>query len=230
MLSACSFSPRYSFEVDSICNTKLGMGESFIVTSGNPSINENDLRFGEVSSYFKLIMNNMGYFETYDVIRADMIIELDYYLGEPRESFSVRSVPMTHTIPGRTYSIEVPVYDDAGKLLRYTHEVITEPDSTHTYYEERVDTQTLYEKGLRATAYESRPGSAANGPTQLWNINVSITNGSKDLRKYIPFMITAAAPYVGGNTGKCIDVVVSEEDVLAVLSPPESATSGIPAE
>jgi hypothetical protein len=61
---------------------------------------------------------------------------------------------------------------------------------------------TIYEKYLRVTARENKPGSEGRPPTELWSVQTSTEDESKDLRKYLPIMASATADYIGKDTTK----------------------------
>lgn len=217
LMTACQ--PRYAFEVDSIATGELNTGESFVIVSANPDIRENDLRFIEAANYIRLAMEGMGCFQAPSAASADMIIELDFFLGEPRDSLTVRPHPETYWTPGRHYSVEVPVRNKEGRIIGYSRKVYHEPSQQYTHWEDRVETTTLFEKSLTLTAYDNRLGAAVKDPVQLWSVTVVNTDPSNDLRHYLPFMAAAALPYIGFDTGRKTVVVVSEEDLEVAFGP-----------
>jgi len=215
LTAACQ--PRYAFEVDSIASGEMNTGESFVIISANPEIRESDLRFREAANYIQLALEGLGLFQAPSSATADMIIELDFFLGEPRDSLTVRPHPETYWVPGRRYSVEVPVRNKEGQIIGYSRKVYHEPSQQYTQWEDRIESTTLFEKSLTLTAYDNRLGSSVKDPVQLWSVTVVNTDGSNDLRHYLPFMAAAALPYIGFDTGRKTVVVVSEEDLQAAF-------------
>jgi hypothetical protein len=49
-------------------------------------------------------------------------------------------------------------------------------------------------------------------PAQLWKTTIRLADVSNDLRRLLPYMATAAAPYVATNTGAVVDVDIERND------------------
>jgi hypothetical protein len=67
-------------------------------------------------------------------------------------------------------------------------------------FEERPQRVTVYEKYLRVTARENKPAAEGRPPAQVWSVQTSTEDESKDLRKYLPIMASATADYIGKDT------------------------------
>jgi hypothetical protein len=59
---------------------------------------------------------------------------------------------------------------------------------------------TIYEKYLRITARENKIASEGRPPAELWSIQASAEDESKDLRKYLPIMASATMDYIGEDS------------------------------
>jgi hypothetical protein len=49
-------------------------------------------------------------------------------------------------------------------------------------------------------------------PPEVWSVNVSSEDESKELRKYLPILASATADYIGTNTKQEIEVKLKEGD------------------
>ena len=124
----------------------------------------------------------------------------------------VRSYPETHWRPGFSYAINLPVYDKNGLVVSYQTRVVREPPRSYTYWDERLDSSVVFEKYLEIEAYDNRLGSPTSEPEQLWSIVITNSDYSDNVREYLPYMIAAALPYIGEDTGSQIFVSLKQDD------------------
>jgi hypothetical protein len=210
LLSACS--PRYTFKIDAISDGSIAGNESFYLISGNPDMKASDLRFREAAEYVATGLEGKGYTRARDIGSADMLVEVSFGVGEPREVLDVRNYPETYWSPGMAFRISVPVYDSNGAIVAYQHRSVYRPPRSYTYWEERVDSTTVFSKELTLTAYDNRLGSSVEEPRQLWSVTVGNIDHSDNLRAYLPYMIAASLPYIGEDTGSQVFMYLEEDD------------------
>lgn len=209
-LSSCT--PSYHFKVDAISGGEISQGKSFVLISGDSNLKESDLRFRETATLVQTGLEGKGMHKAKDIASADLLIELTFGVGEPREVMEVRSYPETHWHPGFSYAIRVPIYDKNGAIISVQNRIVREPPRSYTYWDERVDSATVFEKYLEIAAYDNRLGSAVKDPEQLWSIVITNADYSDDIRGYLPYMIAAALPYIGKDTGSQIFVSLKQDD------------------
>lgn len=221
VLSACT--PSYHFKVDAISDGAMQTEGSFFIVSGNPELKESDLRFREAATLVQTALEGKGFYRSPDVASADMLVEISFGMGEPREVLESRSYPETYWRPGFSYAIRIPVYDKSGDLVSFQTRIVREPSRSYTYWEERLDSTTLFEKHFTIEAFDNRLGSAQHEPQQLWSVVITNADSSDDLRGYLPYMIAAALPYVGTDTGSQIYVSIRPDDpTVQFLRSPDS--------
>jgi hypothetical protein len=210
LLSSCT-SYQY-FKVDAISSGEPLGGTSFILVSGSPEIKEGELRFQHTASLVATALEGKGFHRAKDLGSADQLIEITYRVGEPRETVEVRRHPETYWRPGFSYTVTVPVLNRAGLVVGYRDRLYHEPSRSYTHWEDRIETSTVFEKELKVSSFDNRRGASIQNPKQLWSLTISNTNASDDLRYYLPYMLAAALPYVGEDTGSQIAVRLDPED------------------
>ncbi len=218
LLAGCT--PYYQFQVDSIADKSVGLGESFIVVSGNPDLHEGNLRFIEAKNYVVKAMEGKGFYESRSLQNADMILEINFGVGDPREVLDVTHYPQTYWTHGRSYSVSVPVRNANGKVIGFERRIFREPSRSYTHWEERIQRVTLYDKSLELKAFDNRTGNSVQA-AELWGVNVRNTDTSPDLRYYLPLMLAAAIPYIGENTGviQTVQLTDTDPEVLFLREP-----------
>src|SRR5258707_13541928 len=88
---------------------------------------------------------------------------------------------------------------------------VYEPPRTELIgYDDMPRQVTIYEKYLRLTARENKPANEGRPPPELWNVQVSAEDESKDLRKYLPIMASVTIDYIGKDSSNQRTVKVRE--------------------
>ena len=205
-LTGCSTSTTYAVKVDAIAKHD-GTGSatdahSFKIKSKNPAVGDENLRYREAADYLKTALSAKGMYEAADLDRADVIVELDYGMEAPRTKIENVSVPRYSQLGGGVSYEQVPIMDNRGNTAVRTVAVYRTPRTELTGYEEMPQRVTIYEKYLRVTARENKPAAEGRPPAEIWSVNTSTEDESKDLRKYLPIMASATAEYIGKDTTK----------------------------
>lgn len=213
--TACT--PRYHFKVDAISGGELTNSGSFYLVSGISDVKENDLRFKEAARFVATALEGKGFHRSQDLGSADILVEIFFDIGEPRDILNVHHYPETHWQPGYSFAVRVPIYSDSGLLVDYRTQIVSRPSRSYTHWEEYIQSKTVFEKELTLTAYDNRMGASIKEPKQLWNVTVTNIDHSENLRAYIPYMVTAALPYMGKDTGSQIYLSIAQDDEQAAF-------------
>jgi hypothetical protein len=207
LLEAGCSNSTYEVKVDSISkpssaasSSPSGDLQSYKIMSKNPALGDENLRYKEAADFVKTALSSKGLYEAPTQDRADMIVELDYGMDAPRTKIETVSVPVYAQAGGGVRYEQVPVTDAKGiKSLRTV--AVYEPPRTELVGFDDVPRQvTIYEKYLRITARENKPASEGRPPSEVWSVNVSAEDESKDLRKYLPILASATADYIGKDS------------------------------
>lgn len=143
-LSGCA--TTYNFKVDAIANPDVKPGTSYKIANVNSGGEPNDLRTQEAGGWVKTALSGKGLYEAPTMEDADLIIELEYGIEEPKTKMKTISTPIYAQVGGGVRYIQVPVVDKNGKVT-LTTVAVREP-SRQEYVGEResVIVQTVYEK------------------------------------------------------------------------------------
>lgn len=196
----------YNLKVDALTRPQTAVAAeqavSYRIRPKNPSIEEDTLRYREAKEFVKTALSGKGMYEASDPDKADVVVEMDYGVSEPRVKQEVRTEPIYVTIPGRTYTQLVVVGTDAQGNPIYRTITIQEPPTTeHVGDREYLVTVINYEKHLRLSARENAPVAEGRPPPEIWTVDVSSEGESRDLRKYLPALAAATMDYIGTDTG-----------------------------
>jgi len=205
----------YEMEVDAIKNPQAEKKESYIIVPRDPDTDISDLRYEETVAWIKTALSGKGMYEALTPEDADMVIEVDYGMEPPRTELKVVEEPVFVTVqePGRN---QVVSYKDpkTGQTISYVVYVPGQRRRELVGYQERVIPIIVNEKYLELTAKENMI-AVANGDAQseeLWSVSVRNEDSEDDLREYLPIMASAAADYIGEDTGTETKVKLKDND------------------
>lgn len=217
-LAACNANKTYTVQVDAI-STPAETGrsnpsaQSYHLRTRNPRLNEDSLRYQEVADYLRTALSGRGMYEAPGPEQADVVIELDYGMEEPRIKFETISNPVMVEVAGAIREEVVPVRDESGNLLGY-RTIVTQEPSRHEFMgvQEEIRPVLIYEKFLRVSARTNQQTTEGRLPPEVWSVNVSTEDGSQELRRYLPVLASATADYIGVNTREERPVKINEND------------------
>lgn len=204
----------YRFKVDAIKNADVQEAkQSYQVVSANPEMDEQDLRFQEAVHYVKTALSSKGMFEAPPGTSADMVVEIDFGMEEPKTKYYTVSEPIYVTTGGGTRTVMVPVRDpNTGKVTMMPQIVYDPPTRELVGFQDRVVTVTVYEKYMRITARETPQEAGDRPPREVWSVYVSNEDESGDLREYVPLMVSAAMDSINQNSASQKEVVLNKSD------------------
>jgi hypothetical protein len=212
-------SSSYAVKVDSVArpdaSTRAAEPQSYKIHSKNPAVGDESLRYREAAEFVKTALSSKGLYEAPSAETADLIVELDYGIDAPRTKIETVSVPRYGQVGGGVRYEQVPVTDARGNVSQRTVAVYQSPRSELIGFDEMPQRVTVYEKYLRITARVSKPAAEGQPPAEIWRVQSSTEDESKDLRKYLPIMASAAADYIGKGTtnSKVVKIKDSSEVV-----------------
>ena len=199
--SAGCHSSTYKVKVDAITKpVSKSEAQSYKLKSKNPALGDENLRYKEAADFVKTALSGKGMYEAASEDKADMIVELDYGMEAPRSKMEKVSVPVYAQVGGGVRYDTVPVTDAKGNTTFRTVAVYEAPRNELVGYDNVPRQVTIYEKYLRITARENKVASEGRPPAELWSIQASAEDESKDLRKYLPIMASATIDYIGQDS------------------------------
>lgn len=207
--------------------------QSYRIKSKNPALGEENLRYKEAADHIRTALSGKGLYEAPSEDKADMIVELDYGMEAPRTKLERVSVPIYAQVGGGVRYETVPVTDSRGNTGVRTVAVYDPPRTELIGYDEMPRPVTIYEKYVKVTARENKVANEGKPPAELWSVQASAEDESKDLRKYLPILASATVDYIGKDTGHQTVVKVKETgepvDFIRRGMNPAPATPGSPA-
>ena len=208
----------YRFKVDAVKNQEIpDEKKSYSVVSANPEMDSEDLRFKEASEYVKTALSSKGMYEAPPGTDAEMVIEVDFGMEEPKTKFQTISEPVYALVGGGARTVTVPVTDSKGNVRYVTYVVYDPPQRELIGFQDRVITITVYEKYMRITSREA-PGQAGDRPPrELWSVYVVNEDEKDDLREYVPLMVSAAMDSINENSSSKKDIVLKDSDDRVVF-------------
>lgn len=202
----------YRFKVDAVKNPDITeQKSSYRLVSGNPQMDSEDLRFKEAAGYVKTALSSKGMYEAPAGTDAEMVIEVDFGMEEPRTETRTVEEPVyvTEYLPPVERMVPMKMRDGTIKMVR----VIEYPTRQRFVgTKQNVYTVTIYEKYTRITAREAQSSDGERPPRELWSVYVKNDDERDDLRQYVPLMVSAAMDSVAENGSAAKEVVLSDQD------------------
>lgn len=193
-------SSKFDVKVDAINRPARHDTQSYRLKSTNPAMGEENLRYKEAADFVRTALSGKGLYEAADPEAADMVVEIDYGMEAPRTKMQRVNVPVYAQVGGGVRYDTVPVSDGRGNTTYKTVAVYHPPRTELVGYDDVARSVAVYEKYLRITARENRPAAEGRPPAELWSVQASAEDESKDLRKYLPIMASATVEYIGRDS------------------------------
>ncbi len=197
-------------QVDAISNPAITEpGKRYLLKSGIANIHENDLYFQEISRVIHRSLQQSGFSPAGTPEDADLVILLNYGIGDGKTMRYTYSTPIYDFVGGDTYTVQETTKDSTGKETTTTSRIYV-PLSTRVVGRDiREASYTTYTSHL---LLEARDPKADKTAPALWRATAEVTGPDNDLRGLIPVLAAALQPYLGGNTGRVITLKLQPDD------------------
>ena len=190
---------------------------SYRIGTNNPTLDEESLRFKEAAGFVKTALSGKGMYEAPNPETADMVVAIDYGIGEPRIRREERRRPIYITVPGRMHYERVEVGTDANGNPIYRTVVVQDPPITEYIGDQSyLVTVINYEKHLQLAARENKPSIEGQPAAALWRVDVTGEGESRDLRKNLPVLAAATIDYIGTDTKGEKTIRIKDDENSAV--------------
>jgi hypothetical protein len=216
LFSGCG-TTTYVVQVDAIAQKAESAAAtqplSYEIRTSNPKMDEGSLRYKEVAGYVKTALSGKGMYEAPSADKADVVIDIDYGIDTPRVKFDTQSQPVYGQASSGVRYQQVPVFNTDGTIRGYRTVAVAAPPHTEVIgFEEVVHPVIVYEKYLKISARSNKEMGEGRAPPEVWSVNVSAEDESKELRRYLPILASATADYIGTNTKQETPVKLKEND------------------
>ncbi len=210
-LLAAGCSSSIPVKVDSIVGSESPPDKTYSWFSGMQNVSQDDLYFREFSRYFRSVLKQQGYVESKDG-NAAVAIYFSYGVSPGKTVQYTTSTPLYDWFGGDTV-VYVQTKDEGGGEVSRTTSTVTTPLYRRMVGVD-VDTRsyTVFTSYAILEAKRYHPGSKPEEMKTLWKTTVSTTGRSNDLRALMPVLATAAAPYIGVDTGAAKIIKVQKDD------------------
>jgi hypothetical protein len=209
---------RLTVQVDAIVNKAFPIEKkTYMLRSAMQNVSSSDLYFMEYSRYVQKALHEQGYQKAQKPDQAAMTIFFSYGMSPGRQVHQTYTRPVYGTVGGHSIDVTVTESDADGEKTKTTKTVQVPHRTEVVGFERRTQSYTLYTAHmvLEAKAQSETNATDDEGSHRLWKTVVSTTDKLNDLRRLMPIMIGAAAPYLGQDTGQVITVKMTEDDMRA---------------
>ena len=214
-LAGCAGS--YQVKVDALSKPEAEKAVAYRLQTNAAGIDPKSLRNQEAERFVRTALSGRGLYEAPKPELAEIVVNLDYGVSEPKLVREMRTEPIYRTLPGRVFTAVVQVGVDKNGNPIFATQTYQEPPSTEYIGDrEYMVTVVKYEKYLRLSARENQPAGDNAPPAELWTVDVSSDGESRDLRKHLPVLAAATIDFVGKDTRGQKSIRLKEEKEGAV--------------
>lgn len=211
--TGCKTTKTYTVNIESRSTPEKMIGkQSYRIVTRNRENDESSLRYKEAEEQIRTALSGIGLYEAPNPEEADMVVEIDYGVGPPKEIMKEYEEPIYITVPGRMETQIRVVKGPNGQPVAISVPVYRPPETVYAGSQTRYRPSTVYDKYLTISGLglDREQGDERRDP--LWTVNVTNQNESDDLREHIPVMVAAALDYIGTNTEQEQKVKIREND------------------
>ncbi|HDQ25123.1 MAG TPA: DUF4136 domain-containing protein [bacterium] len=201
----------YLVKVDSIRGMAPVENKTYVLAAGNKDTDRDDLQFQEYAFHLARALKERGYtqLEFKDRAKAGLIIFLSYGIGEPQQHTYSYSAPVWGVV-GTWENSYATIRQEDGETRIHAYRS-TDPQYGVTGYETRTRSYVTYKKFLVVDTYSTKDTKENGEMKNIWKTTSCMSDGIRDLRRVIPYMIEASSKYFGENTSREIEVMVKEK-------------------
>lgn len=211
IFSGCASTTNFLVNIDSINSGAVDKQKTYALFPGNKDTLPDDLQYKEYAFYVKRALSTIGLTPKEGDSPADIAIFLGYGISDPQMRQFTYSVP-TWGVTGYSSSTttgSVTSYGNYGTFSGTTHNT---PQYGVTGATSHLGNYTSFFRWITLDAYDVASYLNGNKMVPVWKTNITSTGRSGDLRQVFPVLLAASAQHIGTNTGKKLEISISEED------------------
>jgi hypothetical protein len=203
---------RILVSVNSFTGQKGITSRRYVLKPGMEGISDTDLQFQEFCKYIDTVLSEKGYTKSDNPESADMAILVQYGIGDRETLPYTYSSPIYGKTGGGTSNINASTRDAFGNYT-YTTGTVSRPEQYGVVGSElNTKYATTYLRYLKLDAVDYREYKATQKIVFAWQTEIKSRGNYDDLRTVFPYLIVAAAPYLGEDTGKQISIKLKKTD------------------
>jgi hypothetical protein len=211
LIAACATPTKYAVNVSSLASPQINNSQTFDVVPRDSSIQKTDLQFQEYKSYVVRALQANGFKPMEDGAPPEMVVFLDYGIGDPQTKVQSYSVPVF----GKT---GVSSANTTGTYTNKTYNQTTTytPSYGITGYRSGVTSYDVYTRRIVIEGFLLADWETKGELIPAFETAILSTGSSGDLRAVFPIMIGAASQYIGRSTDKSVAVQIGESDARVI--------------
>ena len=211
LLGGCS--NTYVVEAEASIHPPAGQVRSYTIRRLQSQDPKDSLRYQEAENLLKAGLAGKGLYEAPRPELADIQVEFDYGMTDPKVQMHLIREPIYNPGLGRMEKRVVGT-DRNGKPVTGSVPVSGEPEIVG--YRERLERGIGVEKHVRIVARDNH--APADGPRspEVWNVYVRNKDDSENLRRYLPLMIAVGVDYIGKDSNGVNTFQVTMENGVPV--------------
>lgn len=167
-------------------------GTAYHIVAAQGPAAESSLLYAEAARVVNAALGARGLYAAPSLERAKIIVEIDYGMAPPRAGDRAAVDPAS-TSPRR----DLPGDDEIAKLRSAARGPLV--------------------KHLVLTARETKRPEDDTPPRILWRVELTVTDLSNDLRKYLPLLAAVGIDQIGIDSGGAVTVYMKETDKTVIL-------------
>lgn len=216
--AGCAIGPRYLVNVSGLADARSAPIRTYDLWPSDSKINVNDLQFQEYALYVQRAMSLRGFQRIEDGQEPDVVVLLDYGIGQPRTNLGSITLP-TYGQTGVSGATTTGTVNTFGNSSSYRSTTTFTPTYGVTGYRSSNYTYTTYTRYVSLDAFYWRDLRDRDEVVPAFQTSIVSEGSSGDLRRVFPVMIAAAAESIGRNTGQAQAIALQETDarVLSIL-------------
>lgn len=207
---------RYQIQVSGLSAGIHNDGKTYYLASALKNTPESDLQFREYARYLERALEKQGLRRMQSIDEADQIVFLAYGIGDPQTvqySYAVPTWGQTGVSGAHTSGAAFSF----GGMTKYSASTDFTPSYGVTGYVPVTGIVTYYFRFIRIDCFDLAAYRKDKKEHQLWRTDITSDGSSGDLRRVLPYMIAAAKPHLGSDTGKQILIQLEEGDAVKIL-------------
>lgn len=201
----------FHVNVDSINAPGAEAKKKYILLSGLKDIESTDLQFKEHARYVDKALVSTGFLKASSFQDANVAIFLAYGIGDPQKHQYSYSLPVWGQT-GVSSSTTFGTLSTYGGYGTFHGTTTYTPTYGITGYTTHIGTHTTYFRFFILDAVDLDEYRQSQRAVQIWKTTVTSTGSSSDLRRVFPVLVGASKPYLGTNTGKKVEINLTEND------------------
>ena len=193
---------RVTVSVNAFADPSAPAALRYVVLPADEAIRTDDLEFREYAGYARRALARQGFTEATSLDQAGLVVLMRYGMSEPRRVVTSVQRPAFRHSWGFGYGFG---YGRHGYFAEY---------------DTLIETRTVYSYSLQLSAGDAETYRRRRELKELWRVTAEASDGRGDPRAIMPYLVVAAAPYAGRDTGRAVTVRLKRErETIAPLLP-----------